>query len=106
MHLHKFWGLVTVYKSNTRLKAVKKEQKKAWPLGQEESVTRDHSETPWDSRLLLTLICVIWTCWRDSRVNLPLGSEVSLVLLETGGLQAVVWMRERLAARLQSKDVK
>lgn len=28
MHLHMFWDLVTVYKSNTRLKAVKKKEKK------------------------------------------------------------------------------
>lgn len=65
MYLHKFWGLVTVYKSNTRLKAVKK-KKKAWLLGQKESVSLDHWGTPgqWDSRrLLLTLISMTWTCW-------------------------------------------
>lgn len=65
MHLHKFWGLVTVCKSNTLLKAVKK-TKKAWLLGQEEAVTRDHWGTTWQwvsRRLLLTLISVTWTCW-------------------------------------------
>lgn len=62
----RFGGLVTICRSNTHLKAVKKKKKKAWPAGQEESVTHDHLGPPWhwDSRrLLLTLISMTWTCW-------------------------------------------
>lgn len=79
MYLYKFWGLVTVYKSNIRLKAVKK-KKKACLLGQEESVTLDHWGTSgqWDSwRILLTLISMTWTCWAGFQDEPACGSEVS-----------------------------
>lgn len=54
------WGLVTVYKSNSRLKAVKK-IKRTWTLGQEKSVTRDYlgPSRQWDDgRPRLTLITI------------------------------------------------
>lgn len=65
---HRFGVLVTVCKSNTHLKAVKKKkkEKKSLAHGLGESVTDDHSGAPWQcdsGRLLLTLISVTWTCW-------------------------------------------
>lgn len=94
MPLHTFRGLVTVRTSNTRLKAVKKKKHTGWSLGREESATRDLSGIPWDSRLLLTLISVIWTC----QAGFQGGPAPGLRGLRSS-CWSVVWMRARLGAQ-------